>query len=176
MTTTYLRALESTDLDLVHKWHNDMELYEALGGTFHFASKDAESEWLLKKSKFTADQINLAICLKKNSRHIGNIYLRDINWISGTAELHIFIGEKNLRGKGHGTDAINLLLQYAFMELGLRKIYLHVLEDNSVAISTYKKCGFVQEGLLQQHVFKNGHFRNLLIMSIFKKTSDTTNP
>ena len=61
-------------------------------GVFHYASRASDEEWLRKKQMFSDEEVNLAICLTENSQHIGNIYLRNIDWIARHAELRIFIG------------------------------------------------------------------------------------
>lgn len=161
---TYLRALEVSDLEKCHKWHNDKSLYDTLVGPFRFVSKQAEHEWLNQKIAFSFNEVNLAICIKESDRHIGNIYLREINWIYRRAQLEIFIGDSEERSKGYGESAIRQLLSHAFFDLGLEKVHLRVLADNCTAIHVYEKCGFVVEGRLKNHVFKNGLWKDLIVM------------
>ena len=111
METIYLRALEHNDLDRTYKWHNDHELYRTMG-VFHYASRATDEEWLRKKQMFSDEEVNLAICLTENSQHIGNIYLRNIDWIARNAELRIFIGASDYRTKGYGQAAIRLLIRH----------------------------------------------------------------
>ena len=73
-------------------------------------------------------------------RYIGNVQLTKIT--DQNAEFHIFIGEKNMHGKGIGTQATKLILNYAFYNLNLKTIYLTVNKKNHNAIKAYKKCGF----------------------------------
>ena len=71
MEPVYLRALELGDLDRTYKWHNDPELYKKLVGSFHYFSRATEEEWLQKKQVYSPQEVDLAICLTDNSRHIG---------------------------------------------------------------------------------------------------------
>jgi RimJ/RimL family protein N-acetyltransferase len=169
METVFLRALELDDLDRTYKWHNDHALYKTMG-VFHYASRAADAEWLRKKQLFSNEEVNLGICLTENSRHIGNIYLRNIDWIARNAELRIFIGEPDCRSKGYGQAAIRLLVRHAQQDLGLLRLYLFVLEDNKPAIRVYEKCGFVVEGNLRNHFFSEGGFKNYLIMGLCADT------
>lgn len=166
MDAVYLRALETGDLDRTHKWHNDPALYGSLGGTYRYVARSSEEEWLRGKCAYCSDQVNLAVCLSDTDEHIGNIYLQDIDWIARRAEVHMFIGESGHRSKGYGTAALRKLLRHAFEDLGLQRVYLSVLDDNNGAIRAYEKCGFMVEGKLRRHAFKNGEFRDLLIMGI----------
>jgi len=162
----YLRALETSDLERCHTWHNDRNLYDTLVGPFRFVSKQAEQAWLERRTTFSSNEVNLAICTKKSDMHIGNIYLREIDWISRRAKMEIFIGEINERSKGYGQSAIRELLSHAFGDLGLKRIYLSVLADNDAALKVYKKCGFIVEGRLRNHVFKKSGWKDLVVMGL----------
>ena len=166
----FLRALAETDLERTHRWHGDAELYATLGDSFRFVSATAEAEWLRRKTGYSPNEVNLAICLRTKSEHIGNIYLREIDWVARKAALHIFIGSKQHRGRGHGTRAIRLLLGHAFLDLNLNRIQLEVLADNTPAIKAYERSGFVAEGRLRGAVFKHGEYRDSLVMAILAKT------
>jgi RimJ/RimL family protein N-acetyltransferase len=165
MTDAFLRAIETADLDRIHRWHNSPELYETLGGVFRFVGREQVEEWLRLRLAAT-NEVNLAICRIDDSAHIGNVYLRNIDWISRNAEFHIFLGEPAQRRQGVGSAATKKMLSYAFDILGLRRIYLYVLEENEAAIHVYKKCGFRVEGNLRDHVYKGGRFQTLLLMGI----------
>jgi len=162
----YLRALDPSDLDRTHKWHNDAPLYEMLVSPFRHVSRAAEDEWIRRKAAYSQTEIQLAICLKEGDQHIGNIQLTDIDWVARHALVGIFIGEAQHWSKGYGRQAMRLLLRHAFHDLGLRRVYLTVLDDNLRAIRAYEKCGFVVEGRLRQHAYKRGQFRDLIFMGI----------
>jgi len=164
----YLRALSEDDLDRVLGWHNDPELYVTLGGHFRHVSRETERNWLRHRVE-APDEVNLAICLLDPAQHIGNIYLRNVNWVHRNAELHIFIARQENRGKGYGSAAIRLIIKHAFEDLGLLRLYLYTLASNSAAISSYQKCGFVVEGRLRQHTFKRGTFEDMIVMGLCRE-------
>lgn len=166
MEPVYLRALEIDDLERTHKWHNDPTLYETLTSAFRYVSRAAEEEWLSKLLAYSNQQISLAICLTDESQQIGNIYLKDIDWVARHAAVAMFIGGPDQRSKGYGQAALHLLIKHAFEDLGLLRLHLLVLEDNQPAIRVYEKCGFVVEGRLRKHVFKGGEFKDVLVMGI----------
>jgi diamine N-acetyltransferase len=161
-----LRALAEADLERTHRWHNDPELYSTLEDSFRFVSPTAESEWLKRKAGYSPNEINLAICLSTSGEHIGNLYLGGINWVSRRASLGMFIGSAEHRGKGYGQEALRQMLGHAFSDLNLNRVYLEVLVENAPAIKVYEKCGFAVEGRLPSHVFKNGTYRDVLVMGI----------
>ena len=161
-----LRALESTDVERTHAWHNDPTLYDTLTSAFRWVSRGAEEEWLHKKGAYATDQVNLAICLREDSRHIGNIYLSNIDWVCRHAELALLIGEVEHRGRGYGQAALRLLIEHASSDLGLQRLYLFVLADNAAAVRVYEKCDFQKEGILRRHAFKNGAFHDIAVMGL----------
>jgi len=167
----YLRGLDMSDLDRMHAWHNDRELYEMHGGPFRFISRQATQTWLEQKTGYaangpTATEVNLAMCVRGTDKHVGNIYLHQINWISRNAELRIFIGDPAERSKGYGKSAIRQLLSYAFRDLGLVKVHLGVLDDNPAARASYERIGFIAEGRLRKHAFKQGTWKDVVLMGI----------
>jgi RimJ/RimL family protein N-acetyltransferase len=164
----YLRILAQDDLDRILSWHNDPALYSTLGGQFRYVSRESEAEWLRRRLE-ARDEVNLAICLSDPSDHIGNVYLRNINWIDRNCELHTFIAAKEHRGKGYGSTAVRLITKHAFEDLGLIRIYLHVLASNSAAIAAYEKCGFLTEGRLRRHALNAGVLQDMLIMGFCRE-------
>lgn len=59
---------------------------------------------------------------------------------------------KKAHGTGEALQATKELLDYAFKELGLHKVYLNVMEDNIRARKFYEKCGFMQEGIAKDAI------------------------
>jgi len=161
----FLRALELEDLDRIHKWHNDQEMYRIMGGHFRFVSKTATEEWLRKKVQYQTDELNLAICIKETSQHIGNIYLRNIDWMDRQAEMQIWIGEPEMRAKGYGTEAHQLLQEYAVKDLGMRRLYAYIQKGNT-SQKLAEKMGLTLEGTMRNYAFVNGAWRDFYILAI----------
>jgi RimJ/RimL family protein N-acetyltransferase len=160
----YLRVLEPEDIDRVYRWHNDQKLYRDLVSTHHFVSRATVEKWLDQKGSFLDHELNLAICLKENSLHIGNVYLREINWVDRNCSSGFVIGEADHRGKGYGRQALRLLFDYAFLTLGLNRIYGYVFESNKASLRLCESVGYVVEGKLRKHVYKEGQFWDLLLV------------
>lgn len=105
----------------------------------------------------------------ENDLHIGNVYLTGINYINRTAESHILIGNKAYWGQGYGREALTQILLFGFNEKGLNRIEAHINADNSASLRMHEKCGYVREGLLRKAIFKNGVFKDVIVMSILKE-------
>lgn len=94
------------------------------------------------KSVSSCAQKSGKACAGGHDREVGSVYLRDIDRKAGTAEYGVFIGEEEALGRGYGTAAAKLALDYGFETLHLQKIFLRFLEDNTGARKSYEKAGF----------------------------------
>jgi RimJ/RimL family protein N-acetyltransferase len=166
MDRVYLRPFRPDDLTAIYHWHNSEELYQTLIGPFRRVPIEAVQEWLAERSTPSATELSLAICRTSDSKHIGNIYLKDVDCLAGDAELHMFIGDPEERGQGFGTAAVRLMLRRVIDELHLKRVHLAVFEDNEAAIRLYRRCGFAVEATLRNQVVKNGQFKNVILMGI----------
>lgn len=161
----YLRAFELDDFATTIKWRKNRKIWNMLGGPHYFVSSAYEKRWC-EDTIFNSKDIRLAICLTDSNRHIGNIYITNIDMINGNGTSHILIGEEDCWGKGYGTEALNQILDYAFNERRLHRIEARVLEDNIASIKMHEKCGYRIDGKLRDAVYKGGHFKSLITMSI----------
>ena len=110
-----------------------------------------------------------AIRALEDDRLLGDADLSVINWGSRDAFVGIGIGEREFWGKGYGTDAMRLLLRYAFTELNLRRVSLNVFEFNERAIRSYEKVGFRLEGRERQVMQREGRRWDLIDMGILRE-------
>lgn len=162
----YLRSLEMSDLQACFKWHNDASLFVHLCNGFRHVSLEAETVWLKRRVEYSDREVNAAVCLSGSGTHIGNVYLRDIDWRSQNAALGLFIGEPDCRGKGCGSSALRQMIQHAFNDLGLHRVYLYALAANQPALRSYLRVGFTLEGTLRDHAFKQGRFHDVVVLGL----------
>lgn len=113
------------------------------------------------------NNISYAI-VDENNKFIGIVELFNISWKNRRGELSIAI-KSSMRSKGYGYDAINKILEVGFLEYGLNRIWLRVLETNIKAINLYKKVGFSQEGICRAESLRKGQFINQVQMSVLAK-------
>jgi RimJ/RimL family protein N-acetyltransferase len=122
----------------------------------------------MKAKLETGLAVQMLVCMRENDQPVGCVYLSDIDHKHHKAEYGIYLGEQHVRGKGIGTLAAKLLIQYGFDELSLHKIYLRVFADNEAAIHSYEKAGFVQEGYLKDEVCIDGTYRDMIWMAVLR--------
>lgn len=162
---TVLRPGEDNDLQYLFKWYNDAELNKLAGWSDSKVTVD-KLRYNLYRS-YGSDPMNLMID-DEDGRPIGTIQLYDFNDQDKSCKLGIRIGDRNYWGKGYGEDAVNTLLEYAFMQLDLYRVTLKVYEYNERAARCYVKCGFKHEGRTRQSAYIDGAFYDELIMGALK--------
>ena len=112
----------------------------------------------------------ISLLLKDDtSRIIGIVCLNHIHFHNRTGEFGITLADDEYRGKGFGKDILLTIINYGFKELNLNRIWCEVYSNNN-SIHLYKKLGFVSEGILREHVYKNGKYLDSIII-ILKKNS-----
>ena len=97
---------------------------------------------------------------------IGFGQIVNIDHRNGTCEVGGFMILPRLQKRGYGSQLISLLLDFCENQIGIRKVYLEALAGNE-AIKLYAKLGFKTEGVLVQHVWKDGAWRNVVLMALF---------
>lgn len=117
----------------------------------------------------SADSYYFHLRTLDEDRLIGFVVLFNIKWPSGACELSIGIGDADYRGKGCGSEALRLVLNYAFNELNLYRVGLNVLEYNAAAIKAYERAGFVREGARRKAVQREGKRYDLVQYGILRE-------
>jgi RimJ/RimL family protein N-acetyltransferase len=164
-----LRAPEREDLPRFVSWLNDPEVREGIS-LFLPISMAREEQWFDDMLKRPPETQPLTIEVQETDDWvaIGNMGLFDLDKIARSAELGIMIGNKAYWNKGFGTRAINLLLKHCFDTMNLNRVFLRVFETNPRAVRCYEKVGFVHEGRLRQAIFKDGEYRDMLMMGALR--------
>ena len=106
----------------------------------------------LEAFKRSSSDLVLGIEIKETSKLIGTIGFRDIDWKKRVAEAAIFIGDKKEWNKGRGTEAMKIMLEIGFKELGLEKTLLQVRPSNLRARHVFQKLGFKEEHVSEEHI------------------------
>ncbi len=152
------------------RWSRDSEYHRLLNfyPAYLWSTKKWKS-WLEKDiEKEEQQEFFFAIHTLEEDRLIGLVGLMGIEWNHGNAWVAIGLGERSDWGKGLGTDAMRLILQYAFTELNLYRVTLGFFEYNPRAQRSYEKAGFILEGRQRQVVQREGKRWDVLIMGILK--------
>lgn len=163
----YLRLMTYDDTEHIVAWRNSDAvrknfIYQAL------FTKESHENWIRTQIE-TGHVVQTIICDLKTDAPLGSVYIRDIDRHHQKAEYGIFIGEASARGRGIGTAAAKLMLQYCFEEEKLHRVYLRALAGNEQAIRSYEKAGFQKEGYLREDVCIDGVYRDVVWMAAVRE-------
>ena len=167
-----LRAFEREDAERCYRWMNDPNIVRTLKSRYPIAFSN-EVEWLERAMRPDATERHFAIERKDDRAHIGNASIHEIDWVSRTAWFGLFIGEPTAWNRGFGSDAIHTLVRFAFDEMNLVKLRIHVFDYNDRAKHVLETRGFVQEGKLARDFYREGQWHDIVILSIFRDAPST---
>ena len=162
-SSIHLRPLQLEDTDEILRWRNQPFVRSHFIYQQDF-TRAGHLHWF-GEQLLSGSAMQFLIVANADERHLGSIYLRDIDWMHQKAEFGIFLWSVEDAGHGIGTEAARLLLRYAFDSLHLHRVYLRVFADNARAIAAYQKAGFQMEGRLRESVCIDGQYRDLLLMA-----------
>ncbi|MFW9894373.1 MAG: GNAT family N-acetyltransferase [Candidatus Thorarchaeota archaeon] len=154
-------------IEQFQKWMNDPEITQYLT-IFRPITREMEEDWYNEMQKNENDILFSIITLEKNNEIlIGNCDI-SVDWKNRIGKCGIVIGEKEYHGKGYGTEAMNLLVNYGFEKLCLNRIELAVHSFNSRALKSYLKVGFQKEVTQRHAVYINGEYHDSIMLSILR--------
>lgn len=161
-----LRPVEPADIELTHSWYVDADTARLAG--------ERPRSLAARQRRFESDPADQAtdhyafmIVRLGDGRPVGRIDLFEIDHLNGSASFGITIATPE-RGKGHGRDAIEILLRFGFEELRLERIWLDTDSENTVAQGLYASIGFVHEARLRHHYFQEGGFIDAIRMAMLQ--------
>lgn len=152
-------------------WNNDSELTRLMDSSAARlrSSKSIAAFFEKELGDLSPVQYYFSIRALDDNRLLGDINLDVVNnWMGRNAFVGIAIGNRADWDKGYGTDAMKIILRYAFTEINLRRVTLTVFEYNPRAVRSYEKAGFRHEGRLRGFLLKDGKRWDMLFMGILR--------
>lgn len=163
-----LRKLSNEDVSIYHKWRNDIEVMRFTNPSLDVFTY-ADTEGFVNRVIESSNSKGYMIEEISTNKSIGVTSIINIDYGSQNAECIIDIGDKDYWGKGFGREAFKLLLDYAFKELNLHKVYLRVFSFNERAIKLYENLGFDIEGKLKEQLYRDGKWHDIIFMGLLKR-------
>ncbi len=152
----WLTMLERADAATMARWEYDNEYLRLLDASpAQPRSEEMIVRWIDTATKSPND-FTFGIRLLQSDELIGWIQLDGVNWQHRTSYIGIGIGNRDFWGQGYGTEALDLMLQFAFNEINLHRVFLSVFSYNERAIHVYQKLGFQREGSYREHIERDG--------------------
>ncbi|MFS0722867.1 GNAT family N-acetyltransferase [Paenibacillus sp. 1P07SE] len=168
-----LREYRLQDLPYMRAWVNNPVITCGLSDAFLYPHTMHETETFLHRvMEGEGGHRGFIIAHRDSEDYIGQLDLFEIDWKNRMAEMGIVIGDPADHGRGYGREAIGVLQQFVYHELGLNRLQLEVHEDNRAAIQCYQHCGFREEGRLRQRHYRQGRYTDLLLMGQLREDYD----
>jgi RimJ/RimL family protein N-acetyltransferase len=169
-TLVRLKVLNpATASEAIARWELDSEYHRLDDSDPAFPPSAKRVREKAETAEPPGDSFTFAIHTLADDRLIGIIGVEVTRWVNGDAYAGIGIGERDVWGKGNGTDAMRVMLRYTFRELNLHRVSLTVFEYNPRAIRSYEKAGFVVEGRLRGWLNREGRRWDMIHMGILRE-------
>ena len=160
-----LSTVEEKNLEQLRQWRNEPTLRRYFR-EYREISRTMQNRWF-RKINSDINQVNFEIHDGHTEKLIGHCGLYYIDWTSRTGEFGIYIGDRDYRSGGYGSDALRTLIKYGFEDLNLNRIWCEVY-DNNTSIEVYKHLGFKMEGTLRQNYYNEGKFWDSHVLGMLK--------
>lgn len=145
-------------------WLNNQELQK-------YTRRRGKTTTMQELQKFVEDAQGskdyfFAMIEKETNKHIGNIFLNSVDDENKNADLSIMIGDMGSQKKGYAKEAVRLIVDFAFHELGLHRLY--ACSPNPAFNTMIEKVGWKHEGTHTQAFYLDGEFRDIECWAILK--------
>ena len=158
------------DPEIETKWTHDsafMRMYEINPARpLSAAIIKKQYEKLEKQVEEDKNLYHFMIRAKEDDRLIGRAAIQWIEWTNGNAWLHLGIGSAQDQRKGFGSQALGMLMRFAFAELNLFRLSARIPEYNQAAIALFSKFGFAEEVRRRQALDRDGRRWDLIVFGL----------
>ena len=163
----YIRALEPNDLEFVYAIENDQSIWE-VSNTHTPYSRFLVKQYLENAHQdiYEAKQLRLAICQDRDFPALGLIDLFDFDPKNNRAGVGIVIQDNENRKQNIGSEALALLIEYAFFNLNLHQLYANIGTENEASKALFTKFGFEMIGVKKDWTFVNGKYKDEAIFQL----------
>ncbi|MBB4801337.1 diamine N-acetyltransferase [Flavobacterium nitrogenifigens] len=166
----YLRALEPQDLEFIYAIENDQNIWEVSN------TQTPYSRFLIKQylenahqDIYEAKQLRLAICQDEDFPALGLIDLFDFDPRNNRAGIGIVIQKEENKGQNIGSEALELLIKYAFYNLNLHQLYANIGVENVASIALFTKFGFEKIGIKKDWILLQNHYQDEALYQLINK-------
>lgn len=162
-----IRPLEEDDIEGICNWYNDQEFNLWASGAWPLNTLKNKEE-ITQKFLDQSDGEHRYAILNEDFEIIGSLGFRNHNIPARSAVVYINIGLKNYWGKGYGTEALTVFVNFLFSQWNFHRLSLDTWDGNTRAIRTYEKVGFKIEGKQREACYVLGEYRDAILMGLLK--------
>jgi RimJ/RimL family protein N-acetyltransferase len=165
--TVDLLPLNGKNFNLYTKWENLPEVRRYSRNPLPLTEEDYK-KMIGPPTNSVKKIIPFEIWHKRDKKPIGTCEISEINWFNRNSYLGILIGEQAYWNQNIGTEVAKLLIQFAFEEMNLKKLYWGVFTPNIGSRKCCEKAGFKLEATLKNDIYIDGKYFDTLIYSLFR--------
>lgn len=160
-----LVPLGEEHLERWRSWINDEEIAGLLDRNMQPVAADEHREFFRRNVVDNPCAAWFAIVEQRDARHVGNVWLWNIDRRHKKAEVRIVVGERDRWSTGLGRNALAKITDYGHRVLGLHKLYAYVMERNPRARAAFERAGYTVEATLEEEALWKGIFQAVFRMS-----------
>jgi RimJ/RimL family protein N-acetyltransferase len=161
-----LRAATAADADALYELSAELETWEERQPQPPAPlTREAFDERFERRQKDTGADLRFVV--EADGEVAGSCELFGVEHLARSAEVGIAL-RAPARGRGLGTDALRVLVDFAFTRLNLRRVHLTVLADNAPAVASYTRVGFVEEGRRRESAWVRGRYVDEVLMGLLR--------
>lgn len=164
----YLRPGERADIPLFVRWLSDAGTTRNLAIRSPIGQAMEERWFETMLDHHGRERWFFVICRLEDDRQVGSLDLHAVDLTNGSAGIGIAIGDPSDTGRGYGSDAMAVLIRFAFDELRLERVWLDVYDENTGARRVYERLGFVHEATFRRGLYRRGAFIDVLRMGLLR--------
>jgi len=163
-----LTYLQLEDAVSIHQWENDPDFARLTDSVPAAPLSLAQVQAKLDAQLKDKDIYNFGIRRRADDLLLGITTLSEIEWQHQAGWVYIAIGDMQQRRMGYGQESLSLALDFAFLELNLRRIQLTVFSYNTGAVALYEKVGFQHEGAFREYIQRNNQTYDMLLYGLLR--------
>lgn len=164
-----LVPLSKADAARLAQWTQDSEYLRLLDAEIAKPVPVATMEKRIEEANQSSRGFLFGLSTLDRAELVGFVELDGILWNQGVAWIGLAIGRRDNWDQGYGTDAMRLIINYAFRELNLRRLQLTVFEYNQRALQVYRNLGFQHEGTFRKFLERDGKVYDMYLMGLLQE-------
>lgn len=168
-THVYLAAITEEDVTAITRWYQDAAFLRLLDARPAAPRTSAQVREEFEAAQKSHNDYTFAVRLLATGEPIGFVEIDGILWAHRTAGLGAGLGSAEHRGKGYGTEACRLALDFAFNELNLHRITGTVFSYNAASLRMCERLGFQREGVFREFLERGGQRYDMILLGLLQR-------
>jgi len=158
-----LKKIKKDDLRQIIRWRNDSKIMK-FNTQFFLLNMEYQKKWFEQITKKNSKSKMFVFKYGNEIVGIGGLIHHDYQ--NKSADIAIILGESKIRGKGFGTKALKLLVEYGFKRMKLHRIGADIFEYNKVSLRLFEKLEFKKELEMRDYLWRDGKWWKVFTYSI----------